>query len=69
MAATPEQERAAKLVAERVRKLVLDMLIAQELGEVAVIVTYHDLEPLKRVITPAKKVRIARGQMTALVRG
>lgn len=67
MASTPEIERAAQIVAERVKTLVIAMLDAGELGEVAVVVGYFDLKPEKRVTTEGKAVKVARGQ-TAIER-
>lgn len=68
MAATPEIEQAAKQAAERVRRLIVQMLADGEIGEVAVVIGYHELEPEKRVTTKAKTVKVARGQMTVIDR-
>lgn len=68
MAVSPEIEQAVNRAAASVRRLLLEMLTADELGEVAVVIGYHSLEPEKRVTTKARTIRVARGRMTAIER-
>jgi hypothetical protein len=56
-----EIHRAAVLAAERMVPLLVEMLTNGEVGEVAVVVTTHDLTPEKRVTKRARSVRVARG--------
>lgn len=60
--ATPEIEQAANRAAARVKDMIIAMLVANELGEVAVIVGFSSLEPEKRVREKAKIVKVARGR-------
>lgn len=62
----PDLQHAARTAALRVEKLLLEMLVENKLGEVAVVVSWSQLEPEKRVTTKAKTIRIARGQMSVI---
>jgi hypothetical protein len=64
MPSTPAFEKAAQQAAQRAYKLILEMLQAQQTGEVAVIVDVQGLEPLKRVTVKSKRISLARGCMT-----
>lgn len=69
MAATPEQEQAARLITERVRRMVIEMLAAGEMGEVAIVfLSPYELKPVKRVHEDAPIVRVARGRVSAIER-
>jgi hypothetical protein len=64
----PELQHAAKTAAARVEKLLIEMLANQQVGEVAVVVSWGQLEPEKRVTTKDRVVKVGRGRMTALER-
>lgn len=59
----PEIEQAARLAATRVKDMIVTMLMADEVGEVAVVVSVGQLEPQKRVTTRARAVKIGRGRL------
>jgi len=63
----PEIEQAARAAAARVKDMIVAMLLANETGEVAVVVSWGQLHPEKRVTTKARAVKVARGAMQALV--
>jgi hypothetical protein len=67
-ATPPAWQHAAKAAAARVERLLLEMLAKNEVGEVAVVVSWGQLEPEKRVTTKATVVKVGRGRMTALAR-
>lgn len=54
-------ERAANLAAIRVKKLLIEMLLSNELGDVIVEVGHSDLQPVKRVKRPTGVIRVSRG--------
>lgn len=64
MAATQEIEQAAKHAAERVRQLLVEMLLAGERGEVAVEVTATGLQPIKRKEERKSLIKVAVGHAT-----
>lgn len=67
MARTPsEVQHAARVAARRVEKLLIDMLDNNEIGEVAVVVSWSHLEPLKRVVERDGIVKIGRGRFEAI---
>lgn len=60
--ATPEHiARAARQAALRVEKLLVEMLLANESGEVAIEVHAGGLQPLKRVEKRAPLIKLNRG--------
>lgn len=64
----PELEHAARVVAKRVEKLVLEMLASNQVGEVAVLVSWGTLQPVKRINDQDAIVKVGRGRMSALKR-
>lgn len=66
--APPNLQHAARTAAARVEKLLLEMLIANQLGEVTVVVGYSQLEPLRTIIERAPTVKVGRGRMEMLER-
>lgn len=62
----PELQHAAHTAARRVEKLLLEMMVNRELGEVAVVVSWGQLEPEKRVTTKAHVVKVGRGRLERL---
>lgn len=65
-APSPEIEQAARAAAARVKDMIVAMLMANELGEVAVIVGFSSLEPEKRIREKAKIVKVARGRLLTM---
>jgi len=65
-ATSPDLQHAARAAASRVEKLLIEMLTSQEVGEVAVIVSWGQLEAEKRVTTKARVVKVGRGRMQTL---
>lgn len=61
--ALPEIERAAHLAAERAKTMLIDMLTKGEVGEVTIAVGLFELEPVKRVTTKGKAVKVQRGHV------
>lgn len=62
----PELQHAARTVARRVEKLVLEMLLRQELGEVTIVVGWGSLQPIKTVATKDTAVKVGRGRLDTL---
>lgn len=63
--ATEGQDRATTRVAAIVKAMLLEMLERGEYGEVAVIlVSPHELKPIKRVHTEGSTVKVRQGQAT-----
>jgi hypothetical protein len=54
-------QHAARAAALRVEKLLVEMLANHELGEVAVVVSWGQLEPEKRVVQKARVIKVGRG--------
>lgn len=54
-------ERAANQAAICVKKLLIEMLLANELGDVIVEVGHSDLQPIKRVKRRAGVIKVSRG--------
>lgn len=66
MTTPQDHQRAARLAMNSLEKMLIEMLIANEVGEVAVVVGWGQLEPQKRVTKRARVVKIARGSMEKL---
>lgn len=60
--ALSEIERAAHLVTERAKTMLIDMLTKGEVGEVVIVVGFFELEPVKKVTKKGKAVKVQRGQ-------
>lgn len=60
----PEVEQATNAAAARVKALLIAMLMANELGEVAVVVSFNSLEPEARIRRKVKMIKVARGRLT-----
>jgi len=57
---------AARTAARRVERLLIEMLTEKKLGEVAVVVSWGQLEPEKRVIEKDRVVKVGRGQASEI---
>lgn len=67
MPAPPNEiARAAHLAAQRLEAMLVEMLEAGQVGEVAIVVSISGLDPEKRVTTKGKTVRVARGIATGI---
>lgn len=62
----PELQHAARTAARRVEKMLLEMLHNREIGEVTVVVSWGQLEPVKHVIERDRVVKVGRGRMEML---
>ena len=63
---TAEMVQAADQAALRVKALLLEMFMAQDLGEVAVMVYHDHLRPQKRITDKYAAIKLKRGHWTAL---
>lgn len=64
--ASPDIQRAARLAAQRLEAMLVDMLTAGETGEVAAVVDFNGLQPVKRVATKGKIIPVARGRLVEI---
>lgn len=64
--AAPGIERAAHQVAIKVKKMVIEMLAANQQGNVRVEVGHGDLQPIKLIEERGKHIRVSRGQATPI---
>lgn len=62
----PEIVRAARQAANRVEQMLIDMLQANQTGDVRVDVTLGDLTPVKTIERKGKTIRVGKGQATAI---
>lgn len=62
MDAPPHIQRAAKRAAAMVEAMLVQMLMANERGDVVVEVGYSDLTPIRRVTDRRTSVKVPRGQ-------
>lgn len=64
--AAPGIERAAHQVAIKVKKMVIEMLTANQQGSVSVEVGRDDLQPVKHIEVRGKHSKVSRGQATPI---
>jgi hypothetical protein len=62
MAAPSDIERAAQQAADRVKEYLIHMLTHTQVGEIAIIVGYTQLEIEQRRNEKKKVIRVARGE-------
>lgn len=62
-------QRAARLAAQRLEAMLVEMLAAGQVGTVAIeVLSPYELKPVKTVITEMPIVKVAGGRMTAIER-
>lgn len=66
MQTPPHIQATAKRAAASVEALIIEMLLANELGEVAVIIGYAELTPERRVRDRRKGIKVPRGHSVAI---
>lgn len=64
----PELLSVAKRAAAKVEEMVIEMLIANELGEVAIVIGFNQLEPEKRKRDKRGAIKLERGRWTVIER-
>lgn len=66
MATPPHIERAANRAAVKVKQLIIEMMMAQQLGSVAVEVTPDGLQPVKYTEDRQKTIKFGRADSTTI---
>lgn len=68
MSVPPGIERAAHQAALKVKKMLIEMLLAEQTGAVGVEVTVAGLQPIQRVEQRDRVIRVSRQQATPIER-
>lgn len=63
---TPELEHAARIAIEAAYIELVAMLMAGEVGEVAIVVGFNRLEPQARPVKKGRAVKVERGHWAAV---